>query len=295
MSAFEVYAEAYKHDARLVEGPEQLFDCAFGAHLYASDLKSRLERTAVDILPRGLWILHVVDGAALIDFGGADSVRLTPGDTAALSVRDTAPFTNHLKQHRGFKSVVVMADPDRIEDDEIAASVCKRIESTSFSVVSRNHVTDALAAGLIKDIGQTDSAILTAEACAAFILHRCLTTQAASQRETQTPRRSSLLRQRLAQVRDRLQTEPDLDHSLATLAKDAGLGVSTLKSRFPEAYGQSVIAFLRDVRLKRAFEQLQRSELSIAQIANEAGFRYPSNFSTAFRRKFGILPSAVRN
>ena len=68
----------------------------------------------------------------------------------------------------------------------------------------------------------------------------------------------------------------------------------TLARGFRKAYGCSVGAYLRRLRLARAAERLAESEYTLAEIALEAGFADQSHFSNLFRRETGVSPSAFR-
>ena len=51
---------------------------------------------------------------------------------------------------------------------------------------------------------------------------------------------------------------------------------------------------VRELRLQRARKAIERDDVSAAQAAYEAGYSNPANFSTAFKRLFGLSPSDVR-
>lgn len=55
--------------------------------------------------------------------------------------------------------------------------------------------------------------------------------------------------------------------------------------------GKSPNSFLKEYRLTRALEIINKSTHSISEIAYESGFNSQAYFSKCFRRRFGILPS----
>ncbi|RFS20705.1 hybrid sensor histidine kinase/response regulator [Chitinophaga silvatica] len=55
--------------------------------------------------------------------------------------------------------------------------------------------------------------------------------------------------------------------------------------------GRSPQEFIRDIRLKRGKQLLERSQLTIAEVAYEVGFNNPKKFSMYFKETFGITPS----
>jgi AraC-like DNA-binding protein len=55
--------------------------------------------------------------------------------------------------------------------------------------------------------------------------------------------------------------------------------------------GKSPNIFLRDYRLNKAFELLEKQRSNISEIAYQTGFSSPAYFSKCFHKKYGILPS----
>jgi AraC-like DNA-binding protein len=58
--------------------------------------------------------------------------------------------------------------------------------------------------------------------------------------------------------------------------------------------GRSVSIYIRTIRLHRAKEMLQSTDLNISEIAYEVGFKDPSYFTRQYREEFGITPSQTR-
>ncbi|MDW5377495.1 AraC family transcriptional regulator [Halomonas sp. HP20-15] len=100
-------------------------------------------------------------------------------------------------------------------------------------------------------------------------------------------------RQLLARVRAHLAARPGEPHSLKALARLACMSPSSLRDKYRRAYGRSIFADLREYRLKLALRQL-RDGHSVQQAAAQAGYRHATNFTTAFRQRYGIAPSEAR-
>ncbi|MDB5085381.1 MAG: AraC family transcriptional regulator [Bacilli bacterium] len=82
--------------------------------------------------------------------------------------------------------------------------------------------------------------------------------------------------------------------TLEAVAKQAGLSVSRAVHLFKDTFGQSIMEYARDVRLKMACERIRYSTMTLEQAAQAAGFRSYSYFCRAFRAKFGISPKKFR-
>ena len=83
--------------------------------------------------------------------------------------------------------------------------------------------------------------------------------------------------------------------SLDQLARLAGVGVRHLNRLFQEKLGRSTMEVYRDIRLDKANSLLRQSTLSATEVALATGFGSSSHFSLAFRRRFGMTPSDVRD
>lgn len=79
---------------------------------------------------------------------------------------------------------------------------------------------------------------------------------------------------------------------LAEIAAEAGLSLSSLQRLFHRAHGVSAKERLRGLRMERASAAL-RAGASVAQAAEIAGFVSVESFATAFRRRYGVVPSAL--
>ena len=99
-------------------------------------------------------------------------------------------------------------------------------------------------------------------------------------------------RLRLQSVGDLIRT--DLRHrwTVAELARHAGLGRRTFNAQFHQMYGTSAADFLRTSRLAFAREALLHQGFSVTEAAYAVGYTNPANFSTAFRKQFGCVPSS---
>ncbi|PKH52231.1 AraC family transcriptional regulator [Tenacibaculum sp. Bg11-29] len=81
--------------------------------------------------------------------------------------------------------------------------------------------------------------------------------------------------------------------SLEEIAFLCNMSLSTFKRHFIKEYKQSPGKWFRDKRLLRAKELLETSTIKVSDIYLDLGYNNLSNFSSAFKSKFGINPSEI--
>ena len=82
--------------------------------------------------------------------------------------------------------------------------------------------------------------------------------------------------------------------TIANLARRVGINKLKLTQGFKQIFGLTIYDYLLSVRMAKARSLLDESELSVTQIALDVGYEYSGNFSTAFKRYFGVSPSRMR-
>jgi AraC-like DNA-binding protein len=85
---------------------------------------------------------------------------------------------------------------------------------------------------------------------------------------------------------------PNLD--VDVMRNLSGSNINKLKNLFEKNYGQSLSAYFKVAKLKKAKGLIENSDKNIAEIAYEFGYANPSNFSTSFKKLFGIGPNEYR-
>ena len=81
--------------------------------------------------------------------------------------------------------------------------------------------------------------------------------------------------------------------SINNLSRVALMSSSKLKKRFKEVYGMKLYEFYNHNRLSKARKWIETGETNIKEAAYRIGFSNLSNFSKAFKREFGVLPSQL--
>lgn len=83
--------------------------------------------------------------------------------------------------------------------------------------------------------------------------------------------------------------------TISALAREVGMNEAKLMRAFRQTYGRTIFDFAQQLRMERAKKLLETTELTVTEIALEVGYEYSSNFTTAFKRHFGITPKAARD
>jgi AraC-like DNA-binding protein len=66
---------------------------------------------------------------------------------------------------------------------------------------------------------------------------------------------------------------------------------STLYNKLLELTGTTPVEFIRSVKLSKAAQLLEKSDMTIAEICYTVGFSTPNYFAKSFKAKFNMLPS----
>ena len=82
--------------------------------------------------------------------------------------------------------------------------------------------------------------------------------------------------------------------SIAELAIKVGLNQQKLMTGFRFLNGITIYKYLKELRMKRAAELLQQTDLSIGEIAAAVGYHGDGHFQKAFRDVHGVTPHSLR-
>lgn len=91
-----------------------------------------------------------------------------------------------------------------------------------------------------------------------------------------------------------VQTNPERDVSLKSLAEEFGYSPSHFHRLFKETVGETPRAHIQRVRLERAALRVAVGRESIVDIALAVGYKNHETFTRAFRRAFGMAPTEYR-
>ena len=84
----------------------------------------------------------------------------------------------------------------------------------------------------------------------------------------------------------------DPDFSVEDLSRALYMSRVSVYKKILSLTGKTPIEFIRSIRLKRAAQLLEKSQLTVAEVAYEVGFNNPKYFSRYFKTEYNVLPSA---
>ena len=111
------------------------------------------------------------------------------------------------------------------------------------------------------------------------------------------PKNSSLKNDdidKIYEVKTILENNLEAPLSLMELSRTVGINDFKLKKGFKEVFGNTVFGYLNELKMNRAQLLLLNNDLSVAEIARLTGYKNPTHFTAAFKKKFGVLPGSLR-
>ncbi|MPZ41345.1 MAG: helix-turn-helix domain-containing protein [Rhizobiales bacterium] len=281
------------HDLCLLQGVIMTVESPTGLRVCASDLTSIRDCERAATLSPSLTIIMLLEGDPLsYTLGARNHITLTPGNGVVIAAAEQTSLRQVSSRGSRCRSVVVQACPSDVADVELAGRITAALRTTAAIPLLASCRVQSLANDLFASRDSGAICRLLAESCALELLAIGLGTAERSEAWVTCALRPQDVTKML-RVRDKIISELDRPHRLSDLAQFAGMSVTTLKCKFQAVVGQSVFAFLRDQRLDRGRQGLEREGWTVGQAAYFVGYRHATNFATAFRKRFGVSPTAA--
>lgn len=149
--------------------------------------------------------------------------------------------------------------------------------------------------GILVEQSQPDAG---SEAMTAALMSQCLVhllRRLGSDRDCPLPWLTALEDARLARAIDRVLEDPGAHHTVDSLAETASMSRSAFAERFVAAFRRPPMSLVHHIRMQCAAHLLGQGDvLSIDQVADRVGFSSRSHFSRAFKKHYGVPPTAHR-
>lgn len=101
-------------------------------------------------------------------------------------------------------------------------------------------------------------------------------------------------KEKLFAVKELLEENILSEFTLAGISYKVGLNEFKLKRGFKELFGQTVFGYFNDLRMNYAKNLILNGKKKVFEVADIMGYSEPHHFTNAFKKKFGILPGALK-
>jgi len=276
----------------VIQGEVEEIALSSGLNLTCSDIRvlQPYETTSLHSCP--LYMLVVLEGSVMLRVGGQEFVvRSGMAFTSRLGEQQVMN-ASHLADHH-LRTFSLGVDPQNCWQSPLLTALLQQWENGGAPTFLWQ-VPGFLLSGL-QHTQQSGVPGLSRQLMIEGVMLQLLGHGLAHRLENHVARHTSPVSEhrRLETVRRMLEQQPEKEYTLTELAQLAAMSSSSLRVKFRQAYGHSVFDYLRDCRLEQARRYLAQG-YSVQQAAWMSGYQHATNFSTAFRRRYGMAPSDVR-
>jgi AraC-like DNA-binding protein len=97
-----------------------------------------------------------------------------------------------------------------------------------------------------------------------------------------------LLRKAMKEIEENI---ANANYSVEDFVADMNVGRTILYQKINDIVGMSIKEFILNIRLKRSAYLLEKSDLTVAEVAYQTGFNNAKYFSVCFKKQFDLSPS----
>lgn len=255
--------------------------------------------TQVEVSPRLSFVLFIAGGSEVHYDDQSLRIVSQPGRPQGVAVALTEPviFTRRAQRGQHIRKLSLCMAPEWFESSgmDARASISQFIEPQQQMGMHRWTPTPTLLALAEEMLDQASENTLLArlqqESRALELAHGVFQQLVAS--ADQPSRQRPHQRRMVERTLELLHSDQADGWSLDEIASAVGASASTLQRQFRIAQGQSLFAYQRRRKLQQARQALQEG-ISIREAAWLVGYSSAANFTTAFRRQFGITPQVAQ-
>lgn len=274
-----------------------------GVTIRGSRCRELVERQVVSSVAASTSFIFVLEGELDFDYG-QQRFRLAEGQGLAVHLKHTELFRRRLHAQQCLSKVHLVLRPDWWQQCPPDSPVLEGLRQT-LAAAHLSHVywsVPAVLQGACRQLlacsEQQDPLLrrLQIEQLASGVLLEVLGQLPRLWGPECRPEPASAqalgadIERVLLRLEHCLQQTPGIE----TLAREMGMSARVLQRRFKQQTGLSVFDYLRQRRLVAACEWLENTDLSIGEVAHRSGFNHVSNFTTAFKRRYGQTPASWR-
>lgn len=250
-------------------------------------------------LPQMLEINYCISGRMGWDMGNGNRIYLGPGDFS-LNTMDICTDSAITLPNGSYEGLAIYIDLEQLTAQPpapLAGSAAvgeilreKYCKDGTCTALAGNEAIQQLFAALYQPAGEARLAWQKIKVLELLLV--------LSQMETNREKHLTEYRAEqvevIRQIHDQLTSHLEQRFSIESLSKQYLMNPTTLKKLFKAVYGTSIAAHIREHRMAYAAQLLRSSELSIADVAQKAGYDSQSRFSSVFKEQYHMLPKEYR-
>lgn len=99
---------------------------------------------------------------------------------------------------------------------------------------------------------------------------------------------------RLDKARQIVVTQYSPPPLISEIARRIGMSETKLKRAFKDRFGTTIFDMSLDARMRHALELLRCKHMPVSYVALSVGYSHQTSFAAAFKKHYGLLPSAAR-
>jgi len=266
--------------------------CTDVVHLHDMETQFVMKEESIKVLLKLEGNAQVVMGTQSLQLDAGDGRNVTPlGTVVALNSPDT--FQRIARAGTRQRMIVLSLKPAWFDAAEMSQELFREHLSVHNWIPTPRAI--AIAKQLIHPLGLDGPMQRLHQESRALELIAEALSQLMHGKTSTAPTLPASACQRIDRLR-KLLDSGEADHlDMRAIARHVGCNANTLQQQFREICNQTIFDYLRQRRLERAAHALQHDGVSVAMAAEIAGYSSQANFSTAFRRKFGLQPKHCRN
>ena len=100
------------------------------------------------------------------------------------------------------------------------------------------------------------------------------------------------LRDTMHAIRDELEARHAAPPTLSEISIKYHTPIANIQAGFKSLFGMSVFALVKEYRLQRARKMFAEGDMNVSEGAWDIGYTNLSHFSSAYKKRFGVLPKA---
>ncbi|EGR0669088.1 AraC family transcriptional regulator [Vibrio vulnificus] len=219
----------------------------------------------------------------------------TPVDAVAINLTKPVRFRRILKEENNVKKLNIALAPHWLERHFGAQDAAYRFTFTHLASQTL-HISAQMRKLITQLLNPPSPSTLQEKLAFECTCHQLIALALEQLQpldlESDSPSRQrqlNLLEPVLAHIDANLNRNLELSH----LAQLFSISVSKLQRVFSQALGLSANAYIRYRRLQLAKIHLESGLMSVTEAAYESGYQHPSNFTSAFKRHFGVAPHTI--